>query len=127
MTFAELVGTCVVAVLANSLFSTMEKAVMKLTSVIALKTTQSKAKDRMNQAVDFGHLMMGVQKMANETNNADRIRALDDVELAKLLFGFCDNSERCYFCPLYETDCGGQTSVEDWVDWLRKPMGEDND
>ena len=67
------------------------------------------------------------------TSNKEHFHDLHIYELAELLCGFCNNSERCYFCPLYEKDCAGvDASVNDWVEWLDKPMmierknGDDN-
>ena len=54
--------------------------------------------------------------------NAERFRSMTDDELAKLLFGFCDNSERCYFCPLYDVSCGGQTNEETWQDFMKQEV-----
>lgn len=54
--------------------------------------------------------------------NADRIRAMSDEELAELFHGFCDNGERCVYCPLYEKSCAGVYSdVPKWLEWLQQP------
>jgi hypothetical protein len=54
--------------------------------------------------------------------NADRIRAMSDEELAELFHGFCDNGERCVYCPLYEKSCAGvHSDVPKWLEWLQQP------
>ena len=54
--------------------------------------------------------------------NADRIRAMSDDELAELFHGFCDNGERCVYCPLYEKSCAGvHSDVPKWLEWLQQP------
>ena len=55
--------------------------------------------------------------------NADRIRAMSDDELAELFHGFCDNGERCVYCPLYEKSCAGvHSDVPKWLEWLQLPV-----
>ena len=56
------------------------------------------------------------------TSNKEHFHDLHIYELAELLYGFCTNGKRCYFCPLYEESCAGvDASVSDWVKWLDKP------
>lgn len=55
--------------------------------------------------------------------NADRIRAMSDEELAELFHGFCDNGDRCVYCPLYEKKCAGVHSDEQaWIEFMRQPV-----
>ena len=57
--------------------------------------------------------------------NADRIRAMSDEELAELFHGFCDNGERCVYCPLYEKSCAGvHSDAPKWLEWLQQPCEE---
>ena len=56
--------------------------------------------------------------------NADRIRAMSDKELARLLFKFCCNSEACIYCPLYERDCAEDEHLPTWENWLQQPVKE---
>ena len=42
--------------------------------------------------------------------NADRIRAMSDEELAKMINGF----------ESFALDCGGAWSTENWLEWLRQ-------
>ena len=61
--------------------------------------------------------------------NAEKIRNMTDEELAALFHGFCENSERCYYCKLFSLSCPGvDASTVDWVNWLNDPVeGENND
>ena len=52
--------------------------------------------------------------------NADRFRAMSDEELAKLLYGFCENSIACWDCQHFDSGCGGK-KYESWVEWLQQP------
>lgn len=53
--------------------------------------------------------------------NADRIRAMTDEELAKMLSEYTD----C-ICGVYKKGCGKtqDTCVATWLDWLRKEVKE---
>ncbi len=42
--------------------------------------------------------------------NADRLRAMSDEELAKMINGF----------ESFALDCGGAWSTENWLEWLRQ-------
>lgn len=56
--------------------------------------------------------------------NAEWIRSLNDNELAIMFFEFCKNTERCYYCPLFEEEnedsCGGSLSGKQWFEWMKK-------
>lgn len=64
---------------------------------------------------------------AHKPTNADRIRAMDDEQLAKFLCEFrsCD----CEFHPC--NNCKGspycRAGHNGMIDWLQKPAGEDTD
>lgn len=64
-----------------------------------------------------------LEKQEKLQTNADRIRAMSDEELAELFYGFCDNGERCVYCPLYEKSCAGvHSDVPKWLEWLQQPV-----
>lgn len=57
-----------------------------------------------------------------DRTNGDVIRSMTDEELGKLFYGFCDNSKRCYFCPLYHLPCAGILANEDeWQEFMKQP------
>ena len=65
--------------------------------------------------------------MNNGITNAEYLLSMKKEELARLLLDFCENSERCYFCPFNKIVCGGESSVEEWVEWLDKPLEVDKE
>ena len=52
--------------------------------------------------------------------NAGWIRSLSKEELAEMFLKFCENSKRCYDCPLYEVECSEVETLEAWEAWARK-------
>ena len=53
--------------------------------------------------------------------NGDRIRAMPNEELAKILEGCC-RGFNCYFCPL-KRFCNTDNGLG-WLDWLKSPAEE---
>lgn len=60
--------------------------------------------------------------------NADRIRAMSDDELAKLLFERGNCGEYCYGICSYQDECNGYPSekfcISKIVEWLKKEVEE---
>ena len=54
-------------------------------------------------------------------NNADRIRAMSDEELAELFCGFCKNAKICEGCPMCDVKCAESELAESWAEWLKQP------
>lgn len=62
----------------------------------------------------------------SQKSNKEYFHTLGIIDLAKLLHGFCENGEKCYFCPLFESSCAGvDASVDNWIDWLEKPKEDE--
>ena len=61
--------------------------------------------------VDTGVLTLHPQK---PRTNADRIRAMTDEELAKMINGF----------ESFALGCGGAWSTENWLEWLKQETVE---
>lgn len=56
------------------------------------------------------------------TTNADRIRAMSDIELAKWV---CSVHGSCpQFCPM-QSDCDGEDCDGEWLDWLKQEVDSD--
>lgn len=65
---------------------------------------------------------MGNKTGRRTMSRKEYILTMKNKDVAKLLHGFCENSERCYYCPLFTVDCAGvDASEEDWEAWLDKP------
>lgn len=58
--------------------------------------------------------------------NADRIRAMDDEELAKWLWNLCCLEEP-FECPAISHPSENVDCKAVWLDWLKSPVGEDDD
>lgn len=60
--------------------------------------------------------------------NADRIRAMSDEELAKLLFERGNCGEYCYGICSYQDECNGYSSdnfcISKIVEWMKKEVKE---
>ena len=59
--------------------------------------------------------------------NADRIRAMDDVELAEFLYGSCQHIKTCKVLQnakdgWIETDKIQDACIPCWLDWLRQEV-----
>lgn len=63
--------------------------------------------------------------MNEKMTNGDRIRALPNEVLAKILEGCC-RGFNCYFCPLkrFCNEVLEQTETDDWLDWLESEVEE---
>lgn len=58
--------------------------------------------------------------------NADKIRFMDDIELATFLKMFCDAivATPCDECPLFG-GCAHDTPGGDWIKWVKEPVKGD--
>lgn len=59
-------------------------------------------------------------------SNADRIRTMNNENLAYILGKFCKEMAYCIICPLYGSSCPMSSNFNDWVKWLQQPVKENN-
>lgn len=66
----------------------------------------------------------------NIVTNADRIRSMNDDELAEYIFDLGNGSEYCYGHCAYQDDCAPEevdhdTCIKGVIDWLKQPAKEE--
>lgn len=60
-------------------------------------------------------------KPCKPQTRADKIRAMNNEELAAILGEACKGITDCVDCPFYSSGCPMSSSFKDWMDWLQQP------
>lgn len=65
--------------------------------------------------------MSDVKELQGQQSNADRIRAMSDMELASFLIDILSGTKSCIHCPVYHSStygvCAGgcRKAIKEWV------------